>query len=181
MDEDVAAEDEVGRWKVVERDVRVQEAAAGSRVAPGELCGQLGHDLDSDVLPDRQVGRAQPAEVAAAGVEQHVDAELREQGRQLPLEAGGADELRAGARTRLGGHPLAALVDPAEDRFVARHRRRISALVPIAISGAAAGRSQWRSVSSCGSGRLTQPSVGRPVLACRKIPEPRPGTIGLLL
>src|ERR671930_2458586 len=49
------------------------------------------------------------------------------------------------------------------------------------ISGRCAGRSQRRTVSSWGRGRLTQPRVGRPVLAWRKIPEPRPGTIGLRL
>ena len=44
-----------------------------------------------------------------------------------------------------------------------------------------AGRSQRRIVSSRLSGRLTQPTVGFPRLTCRKIPEPRPGTTGLVL
>ena len=60
-------------------------------------------------------------------------------------------------------------------------RARRSAAVPIAISGAAAGRSQRSVATRRGSGRLTQPSVGRPVLTWRKIPEPRPGTTGLVL
>src|ERR687887_1210128 len=57
----------------------------------------------------------------------------------------------------------------------------MSAAVPITISGSLVGRSQCRTTISCGSGRLMQPRVGRPVLAWRKIPEPRPGTTGLEL
>src|SRR6266705_3414537 len=63
----------------------------------------------------------------------------------------------------------------------ARQKLRMVARVPITISGALSGRSQRRTLTSWGGDRLTHPSVGLPVLAWRKIPEPRPGTIGSLL
>src|SRR5262245_50300173 len=43
------------------------------------------------------------------------------------------------------------------------------------------GRSQRRMRSSCVRGRLTQPFVELCTWTWRKIPEPRPGTIGLVL
>jgi hypothetical protein len=49
------------------------------------------------------------------------------------------------------------------------------------IKGERAGHSQRRTVISSGSSRLTHPSVGLSLLAWRKMPEPRPGTIGSLL
>jgi len=47
----------------------------------------------------------------------------------------------------------------------------------MAIRGDAAGSSQRRTRTSVACARLTQPLVGPPVCACRKIPDPRPGTI----
>src|SRR5919204_7064389 len=65
--------------------------------------------------------------------------------------------------------------------FVAAQKRRISALVPMTISGEALGRSQCRMRSSCAGATLTQPFVTAPTVSCRKIAEPRPATVGATL
>jgi hypothetical protein len=49
------------------------------------------------------------------------------------------------------------------------------------ICGAGDGRSQRRTRSSCARGRLTQPFVELCTSTCRKMPDPRPRTTGLML
>src|SRR4051794_28591222 len=58
---------------------------------------------------------------------------------------------------------------------------RRPALVPIAMEGCAFGSSQRSTCTRSARGMLTQPFVDEPVCACRKIPEPRPGTTGCML
>src|SRR4029077_20655578 len=49
------------------------------------------------------------------------------------------------------------------------------------ICGGGEGRSQRKTCRSCGRGRLTQPFVELCTSTCRKMPEPRPERIGLVL
>ena len=125
-----AAQDEVGAGEVVAHDVRVHEAPApraGADVAAAVRLDQVADDVDADVAPHGQIRRLHPVEVPAAGVEEHVDPEARQQVGERGAQPGGALEPGPRPGGRLVAAPRPPAVDLGEDRLavVFRHRNEV--------------------------------------------------------